>query len=78
MSVALDRCDESRAVSRHHRGQLLIEGNTTACVRFRHADGRAYGETVEPRVLDAHAKTFGALRTLGFLRERGGPLTQLC
>jgi hypothetical protein len=49
-----------------HRGQLLIQGSATAELRFSHADGRGYGEAIEPRALEAQAKTFGALRTLGF------------
>jgi hypothetical protein len=48
-----------------HRGELLIE-RSSAGVRFRHADGRAYGESVEPRVIEVYSKTFGALRSLGF------------
>ena len=48
-----------------HRGELLIE-SSSAGVRFRHADGRAYGERLEPRAIDAYTKTFGALRGLGF------------
>jgi hypothetical protein len=48
-----------------HRGELLIEGSSSG-IRFRHADGRAYGESVEPRAIDVYTKTFGALRSLGF------------
>ena len=48
-----------------HRGELLIEGSSSG-IRFRHADGRAYGESVEPRSIDVYTKTFGALRSLGF------------
>ena len=33
---------------------------------FRHADGSAYGHPVAPRLIDAHAKVFSALRRLGF------------
>jgi hypothetical protein len=49
-----------------HRGQLMIEGCSAASVRFRHADGSPYGRVVEPRALEARAKTFSALRGLGF------------
>jgi hypothetical protein len=48
-----------------HRGQLLIDGTATT-VRFRHADGSPYGRVVEPQAIEARAKTFGALRSLGF------------
>jgi hypothetical protein len=49
-----------------HRGELAVEGDAGAGVRFRHADGTPYGEPVEPRALDAQAKIFAALRGLGF------------
>ena len=48
-----------------HRGQLLIDGTATG-VRFRHADGSPYGRVLEPQALEARAKTFRALRGLGF------------
>jgi hypothetical protein len=34
--------------------------------RFRHADGSTYGRALAPQTLDAYAKTFSALRHLGF------------
>jgi len=49
-----------------HRGELLVEGSAASGLRFYHADGRAYGETVDPRAIEAQSKVFGALRTLGF------------
>jgi hypothetical protein len=52
-----------------HRGELLIESGPDASPLFRHADGSAYGNAVAPRVADAQAKVFAALRHLGF-RER--------
>jgi hypothetical protein len=48
-----------------HRGRLVIEG-TSATVRVRHADGSLYGRVVAPQALDVRAKTFSALRNLGF------------
>ena len=48
-----------------HRGQLLIDGTATAA-RFRHADGSPYGQVLEPHTLEARAKTFRALCSLGF------------
>ena len=48
-----------------HRGQLLVDGTATA-PRFRHADGSSYGRVVDPRALEVRAKTFRALRGLGF------------
>ena len=49
-----------------HRGKLSMEGSSAAAVRFRHADGSAYGRAIEPQSLDAQAKTFAALCHLGF------------
>jgi hypothetical protein len=48
-----------------HRGQLVIEG-TSATLRVRHADGSLYGRVQDPLALQARAKTFSALRNLGF------------
>jgi hypothetical protein len=52
-----------------HRGALLIERDGEGATSFRHADGAAYGQRLAPRLIDAHAKVFSALRQLGF-RER--------
>jgi hypothetical protein len=49
-----------------HRGELLIDGERAGSLRFRHADGAAYGDPLMPRRIDAHAKVFSALRHLGF------------
>lgn len=49
-----------------HRGSLLIEKDSTGGVRFRHGDGTAYGQVLEPQLLDVQAKLFSALRRLGF------------
>jgi hypothetical protein len=49
-----------------HRGQLLIEGRVSTGLRFRHADGRAYGTQVDAASASAYAETFRALRGLGF------------
>ena len=49
-----------------HRGELLIEREQDGALIFRHADGSAYGHPVAPRLIDAHAKVFSALRHLGF------------
>jgi hypothetical protein len=51
-----------------HRGELSIEGSATQA-RFRHADGREYGQVDRPQALDTHGKVFSGLRGLGF-RER--------
>jgi Holliday junction resolvasome RuvABC DNA-binding subunit len=45
---------------------LLIQGEHEGALTFRHADGAAYGSPVAPRLVDAHAKVFSALRHLGF------------
>jgi hypothetical protein len=49
-----------------HRGELLIEREPDGALVFRHADGAAYGDPIDPRLIDAHAKVFSALRHLGF------------
>jgi len=49
-----------------HRGQLVIEREHAGSLRFRHADGATYGDPITPRLVDAHAKVFSALRHLGF------------
>jgi RuvA, C-terminal domain/HNH endonuclease len=49
-----------------HRGQLLIEREHDGSLIFRHGDGAAYGSPTAPRLIDAHAKVFSALRHLGF------------
>ena len=38
----------------------------SAGVRFRGADGRDYGQELDPRVAEIRAKAFSALRRLGF------------
>ena len=55
----------------HHRavhcGAVVIERAATGELRFRHADGSDYGAgQVSPRVADARAKAFRALRSMGF------------
>ena len=52
-----------------HRGELLIDHEPDGALIFRHADGATYGDPIDPRRTDAHAKVFSALRHLGF-RER--------
>jgi hypothetical protein len=49
-----------------HRGELLIDRERDGSLRFRHADGAAYGDPLIPQRIDAHAKAFSALRHLGF------------
>jgi hypothetical protein len=49
-----------------HQGRLHAEGTPTNGLTFRHADGNAYGRVRAPAVADAEAKTFMALRGLGF------------
>jgi hypothetical protein len=55
-------CAHHRA---EHRGQLIIEGRVSTGLRFRHADGTAYGHVLNPRVVQAHGEAFRALRNLG-------------
>ena len=52
-----------------HRGEVIVEGSASSGLRFRHADGSAYGRAVSPKLADVHAKAFQALRGMGF-RER--------
>jgi hypothetical protein len=52
-----------------HRGEVLIDRSPDGNVRFRHADGAAYGQTLSPDAIDVYRKVFSALRGLGF-RER--------
>jgi hypothetical protein len=49
-----------------HRGKLLIDRDSEGAAIFRHADGTAYGSPMAPRLIDAHAKVFSAMRHLGF------------
>ncbi len=49
-----------------HRGALSIEMDAALGFRFRHGDGTAYGQVLEPQALDVQAKIFSALRRLGF------------
>jgi len=51
-----------------HHGQLRSEGTADA-VRFVHADGSAYGQPRQPRVIEVQTKVFSGLCQLGF-RER--------
>jgi len=48
-----------------HNGRLRTEGDADA-LRIVHADGHAYGEPREPRVIEVQAKVFSGLRGLGF------------
>jgi hypothetical protein len=49
-----------------HRGELLIDREHAGALRFQHADGATYGDPITPRLVDANAKVFSALRHLGF------------
>ena len=49
-----------------HRGRLRIEGKVSTGVRVRHAEGSDYGRTPSPALAEASARTFAALRNLGF------------
>jgi Holliday junction resolvasome RuvABC DNA-binding subunit len=50
----------------HHRGLLVIEGETEQAARFSHADGTVYGEAPRPGAVQANAEAHAALRSLGF------------
>ncbi len=49
-----------------HRGWLLIQRDASGRVSFQHGDGTPYGQAPAPRALDVQAKTFSALRGMGF------------
>jgi hypothetical protein len=50
----------------HHRGLLVIEGETEQAARFSHADGTVYGEAPRPAAVQANTAAHAALRSLGF------------
>jgi 5-methylcytosine-specific restriction endonuclease McrA len=62
-----------------HRGQLVIEGQVSSGLTFRHADGTRYGgRIIDPRSATAYEQAFHALRSLGFReREARGTLDAL-
>jgi hypothetical protein len=49
-----------------HRGDLLIEKGDEGGLRFRHADGTAYGTLPRAGDADAAARAFRGLTNLGF------------
>ena len=51
-----------------HEGELVIEGQVTTGVSFKHADGSDYGAVLDvaASAVDAQTKAFQALRQLGF------------
>jgi hypothetical protein len=53
------------ALTMAHRGGLIVESESMAMIRFRHADGRGYGDVPEPGPLDVVAKG-SDYRHLGF------------
>jgi hypothetical protein len=62
-----------------HRGELSITGSVPEGVSFQHADGSAYGQSLDPRTVEVQTKAFAALRKLGFREsETRSVLTELC
>jgi hypothetical protein len=49
-----------------HRGRLRIEGKVSTGLRVSHADGTVYGLMPSPALVDASARAFAGLRSLGF------------
>jgi hypothetical protein len=49
-----------------HSGRLAVEGEMSAGLVFRHADGSRYGGAPRPREVEVRALVFQALRKLGF------------
>jgi hypothetical protein len=58
----------------HHRathfGSLPIDGRASIGFVFRHADGRRYGELLDPRGIEVAHKVLRALINLGFKRSQ--------
>ncbi len=52
-----------------HRGEVVIEGRFSLGLVFKHADGTLYGGPVRALEVEARARAFRALRSMGF-RER--------
>jgi len=61
-----------------HHGELIVSGDTTSLVRFRHPDGHDYGSVSDPLALEVHARVLAGLRRLGFREgEARAALTEL-
>jgi hypothetical protein len=56
-----------------HRGRLRIEGKVSTGLRVSHADGTVYGLMPSPALVEASARAFAGLRSLGSPRRRRGP-----
>ncbi|MFZ5893706.1 MAG: HNH endonuclease [Myxococcota bacterium] len=52
-----------------HKGRLIIEGQPSTGLTFKHADGSTYGGTVQLGIADRNGQVFAALRGMGF-KER--------
>jgi hypothetical protein len=49
-----------------HAGTLVISGNAQSGFTYRHADGAAYGQPLNPAAVNLAQQAFDALRALGF------------
>jgi hypothetical protein len=49
-----------------HAGRLVLEGGADSGFVFRHPDGAAYGQALNPASVDLAQQAFDALRNLGF------------
>jgi hypothetical protein len=49
-----------------HRGELVVEGDVSDNLCFRHADGTPYGELPSPVSTELRAKAYRALTTMGY------------
>lgn len=67
-SSSAPRAAETRSTTSSPFAARITE-QLSSGVRFRHPDGSDYGQLAKPQVAETHAKTFAALRCLGF-RER--------
>jgi hypothetical protein len=49
-----------------HRGELVVDGESSDGLDFRHADGTPYGELPSPAAADLRAKAYRALTAMGY------------
>jgi hypothetical protein len=49
-----------------HRGELVVEGDASDSLKFRHADGTPYGELPSPVSAELRARAYRALTAMGY------------
>ena len=60
-----------------HRGTLVVDGAPSRGLRFRHADGTAYGQRLSPAAVELATQAFGALRNMGIRATRARQLIDI-